>query len=150
MQAQLRKMNITDTSAVAAIEAMISAAPWSERLFADCVEVGYECWVLDNDSQIIGFGILSFGADEAHVLNIAILPQFQGQGCGKQMMRHLIAVAASLGAKEVFLEVRISNTRARSLYQNLNFAEIGLRKGYYPAEGELAAEDAITLALALS
>ncbi len=51
------------------------------------------------------------------------------------------------GSTEVFLEVRESNLSARKLYNKLNFVEIGVRNDYYPAVGELPAEDAIALVL---
>ncbi len=149
MHNRIRRMTLEDAAAVHAIEMQVATGPWSERLFYDCVSVGYECWVMVDNNIIIGYGILSYGANEAHVLNLAIEPAFQQRGLGKKLLEHLIDVAKSLGAYEIFLEVRLSNDVARSLYEKLNFAEIGLRKGYYPAEGDLPAEDAVTLALPL-
>ena len=62
------------------------------------------------------------------------------------MLEHLIQVARGR-AETVFLEVRPSNTWAIALYEDMGFNEIGIRKGYYPAEN--GREDAIMLALQL-
>lgn len=143
----LRKMLETDTAAVAVLESLVSLDPWPEKLFGDCIRVGYSCWVLENNNEIIGFGLLSSAAGEAHILNLVIDEKWRRQGLGIRMMQHLINIARELGADIAYLEVRESNLMARELYRKLSFTEIGVRKGYYPAkEGR---EDAITLALGL-
>lgn len=143
----LRRMLETDTAAVAALESQVSLDPWPEKLFGDCIRVGYNCWVLEDNSEIVGFGLLSCAAGEAHILNLVIDSKWRRQGLGIRMMQHLINIARELGADIAYLEVRESNLIARELYRKLSFTEIGVRKGYYPAkEGR---EDAITLALGL-
>jgi ribosomal-protein-alanine N-acetyltransferase len=137
----------TDAAAVAILENQVSLDPWPEKLFGDCIRVGYSCWVFEDNSEIAGFGLLSCAAGEAHILNLVIDNRWRRQGLGKRMMHHLINTARELGADIVYLEVRESNLIARDLYRTLAFTEIGVRKGYYPAkEGR---EDAITLALGL-
>ena len=143
----VRNMLETDVAAVVEIDRLVSFEPWSERLYYDCIRVGYSCWVLANDGEIIGFGLLSCAAGEAHILNLIIVSKWQNQGWGKSLMQHLINVAKGLGASMIHLEVRASNTIARNLYKNLAFTEIGVRKDYYPAAN--SREDAITLALVL-
>jgi ribosomal-protein-alanine N-acetyltransferase len=142
-------MLITDTAAVAAIESQVSIEPWSEKLFADCILVGYSCWVVAIEQTVIGFGLLSCAAGEAHILNVAITSNWRQQGLGRALMQHLVQVATELNADIIYLEVRESNTIARKLYQDLAFIEIGRRKGYYPKDNN-SREDAITLALSLS
>lgn len=143
----LRKMLETDVAAVAMIESQASFEPWSEKLFSDCIRVGYSCWVLENNKDIVGFGLLSCTAGEAHILNLVIDSKWRYQGLGRRMMKHLINVARELGADIAYLEVKESNAIARKLYKDLSFIEIGVRKGYYPVEN--GREDAITLALGL-
>ncbi len=58
-------------------------------------------------------------------------------------MEHLLEFARSLGVVDVFREVRPSNTAAIRLYQSLGFTQIGMRRGYYQAEG--GREDAVVL-----
>ncbi len=83
---------------------------------------------------------------EAHILNISVDPAEQKQGVGRKMLEHLISIARGK-AESVFLEVRPSNIHAIALYEDMGFNEIGVRKGYYPAEH--GREDAIMLALQL-
>lgn len=94
----------------------------------------------------MGYSLLSIAVGEAHILNISVDPNEQKQGIGRKMLENLIAVAKGR-AETVFLEVRPTNTVAIALYESMGFNEIGIRKGYYPAEN--GREDAIMLALQL-
>lgn len=146
----IRKMTVADAALVHAIDSMVAVEPWSERLYVDCIGIGYDCWVIVEDKQVIGFGVMSFAATEAHILNLAITPSHQRHGWGEKMLQHLLNLARQHGSDEVFLEVRCSNETAIALYKKYNFVEVGIRKGYYPVEpnGE-GKEDALTLALSL-
>lgn len=143
---RLRKMTAADLPEVLRIENQNYQFPWSEDVFADCFRAGYSCWVCVESDKVLGYSILSIGAGEAHVLNVSVDPVEQNQGIGRKMLENLIEVARA-GADTIFLEVRPSNPVALSLYQKIGFNEIGIRKGYYPAEG--GREDAIMLALYL-
>jgi len=143
-------MTVEDAAAVFAIDSQVSIEPWSEKLYVDCVGVGYECWVLAEDHVVIGFGVMSFAATEAHILNIAISPDKQRNGFGEKMLQHILNIARQHDSDEVFLEVRDSNQAARTLYEKHGFVEVGIRKGYYPEEdGGEGKEDAIMYALSL-
>lgn len=146
----LRKMTSVDVPAVYAIELAVADSPWTEKLFADCIRVGYECWVLVDGDQVMGYGILSYSANEAHVLQLAIHPNHHHCGLGQKLLQHLLSMAKINGADEIFLEVRESNTPAINLYKKYSFVEIGIRKGYYPAASEgQPKQNAITMALPL-
>lgn len=142
-------MQLADVPQVYAIECSISPDPWGEKLFSDCISVGYSCWVLesDDDMTVVGYGLLSCAASEAHILNIAIRPDMQHAGLGRRLMQHLIQQAQLLQADMVYLEVRVTNAPAINLYKQLSFIEIGSRKGYYARGRER--EDAFVLALGL-
>jgi len=143
-----RPMRIEDLSMVVAIEQCAYEFPWNEGIFRDCLRAGYECWVLfSNTNELLGYGILSIAASEAHVLNVCIALEFQGEGYGKQLMKRLIDVARWHQAQRIFLEVRPSNDRAIGLYHDLGFNEIGRRLNYYPAKN--GREDAIVMAIEL-
>jgi ribosomal-protein-alanine N-acetyltransferase len=143
---RLRKMNETDLPEVLAIEKQNYPFPWEEDIFTDCFKAGYSCWVCEEGDTIVGYCLMSMAAGEAHILNISVDPSEQKQGVGRKMLEHLIDTARGR-AETVFLEVRPSNPRAVTLYQNTGFNEIGIRKDYYPAEN--GREDAIMLALHL-
>ena len=144
----LRPMTQTDLHRVLEIELACYPHPWTKGIFGDCIRVGYDCWVLeDEETGIIGYGVLSIGAGESHVLNLAIDPPQRGQGLGRYLLEHLLQRARSGGAEMALLEVRPSNAGARALYEKLGFNEIGRRTDYYP-DGE-GREDALLYALHL-
>src|SRR5690349_23263195 len=140
-------MREIDLEQVAQVEQQSYAFPWSENIFRDCLRVGYTCRALDLQGQIIGYGVMSLGAGEAHVLNVCVRDEFRNVGFGRRLLEHLIERAGSAGVNEAFLEVRPSNLSAIRLYQRLGFEQIGIRRGYYQAPD--GREDAIVLKLDL-
>jgi len=143
----MRLMRREDLPEVHALETAAYEFPWTQGIFADCLRAGHPCWVLCLDGAIVGYGVLSIGAGEAHVLNLCVGPAWQGQGLGRHLLRRLLGVARWNGARQAFLEVRPSNPAARALYQSMGFHEIGRRPRYYPAKD--GREDAIVMTLDL-
>jgi len=142
---QVRGMRTEDLATVSAMENASYEFPWSAGIFSDCVKAGHPCWVLCVGQDIAGYGILSMGAGEAHVLNLCIGPDFRGRGLGRHLLGRLLDIARWNGAERVFLEVRPSNPLAKTLYESVGFSEIGRRPRYYPAKH--GREDAIVMAL---
>lgn len=142
---QVRGMRAEDLATVSAMENLSYDFPWSVGIFSDCVKAGHPCWVLCVDAEIAGYGILSMGAGEAHVLNLCIGPNYRGRGLGRHLLGRLLDIARWNGAERVFLEVRPSNPLAKALYESVGFSEIGRRPRYYPAHS--GREDAIVMAL---
>ncbi len=147
-EVQIRAMLPTDVRSVMAIELAEYPFPWTARIFSDCLRIGYCCRIAEIDDQPVGYGIMSSGAGEAHILNVCVAGAFRRRGLGRTLMLHLLDEAETLGVETVFLEVRESNPVAMRLYESLGFNRVGTRKGYYPAEG--GREDAIIMALPLS
>ncbi len=140
---KLREMRQEDIEGVMRIEQVVCDFPWTSTIYSDCIKVGYSCWVFEDEEEIIGYGLFSLGANEAHILNLCIQPERQRQGLGRRMLEHLLSEAKKLGAVSVYLEVRASNHGAFDLYQKIGFSVIGHRKDYYPAlDGR---EDALVL-----
>ena len=146
-QLALRRMTEADVPAVVAAERAGYPFPWSEGIFRDCLRVGYACRVLEDRDGVCGYGILSMGAGEAHVLNICVRPEYRCRGLGRRMLQHLIDISRSAGAHDLFLEVRPSNLAAVRLYQALGLVQVGIRRGYYQAEN--GREDAVVMRLDL-
>lgn len=144
----LRPMRDSDLDAVMRIETRAYPFPWTLGIFRDCLRAGYPMWVQERDGAIVGYGVLSIAAGEAHVLNLCTAPDCEGQGLGRRMLQALLRIARSGGAQRVFLEVRPSNPRAIALYDRSGFHEIGRRPRYYPAPGN-GREDAIVMAMEL-
>jgi ribosomal-protein-alanine N-acetyltransferase len=109
--------------------------------------VGYCCWVLECEGNIIAYGVISVAMGECHILNLCVKPEYQNNGWGQSMLQHLLEIACAHGAKIAFLEVRPSNEHAYNLYTNAGFNEVGMRRDYYPAE--FGREDAKILACTL-
>lgn len=143
----LRPMREVDLEGAMACERAAYELPWSEDVVRECLRVGYNCWVADLGGEIVAHGIMSVGADECHVLNLCVHPQWQGMGLGRRLLRRLLALAREKGADTAFLEVRVSNALARKLYVSEGFCEVGTRRGYYPAR--TGREDAVVLARSL-
>lgn len=143
----LRPITAKDLGAIFAIEQEAYQYPWPLEVFQGCLRVGYCSWLLEQDTRIDAYGILSVAVQEAHLLNLCVRREVQGNGLGGRMLAHLLQVARSHEAEQMFLEVRRSNIRALKLYQASGFSQIGIRKAYYPAdEGR---EDAMVLRCSL-
>ena len=84
-------------------------------------------------------------AGQAHINNLAVVPELRGRGLGTQLLEAVIAEAAHLGASVVTLEVRASNKAALQLYQSAGFKQEGVRKNYYTKP----VEDALILSFML-
>jgi len=142
---EMRAMRRDDLQRVSELENASYDFPWSQGIFGDCLKAGHPSWVLCLDGHVVGYGILSVGAGEAHILNVCIAPEQRGQGFGRYLMKRLMDIARWNGAERVFLEVRPSNPNAQQLYVSMGFREIGRRPRYYPAHG--GREDAIVMVL---
>jgi ribosomal-protein-alanine N-acetyltransferase len=138
-------MRESDIDEVVALEESVYPYPWSRGNFADSLASGYHAWVLRNQSmQLMGYFLVMQMVDEAHLLNVAVAQEWQGQGLGRFLLNQSVACSRGLGLESMLLEVRPSNTRALELYERYGFEQIGRRKGYYPAGGQQR-EDAIVM-----
>lgn len=142
---RIRPMIQDDLVRVHEIESRGYGFPWPVGVFRDCLRAGYQCWVMEAGNCLCGYAIVSVAAGESHVLNVCVDPAWQRLGLGRALMDHVMARARYAGAARMILEVRPSNTSARTLYHELGFNEIGLRPGYYPDNAGVR-EDALVLA----
>jgi len=143
----MRVMSIPDVPHVIEIERDSYPFPWSEGIFRDCIRVGYFCRVVELRGVVSGYGVMSFGAGEAHILNLCIHRELRDQGVGRMLLQHLLGAARHAGMIDAFLEVRPSNHGAIKLYESLGFVRIGVRKGYYQASP--GREDALVYKLTI-
>lgn len=141
--ATIRDMRQTDVTVVATIEQSAYDFPWSPGIFRDCLLAGYASVVLEHSGKVIGYGIMSVAAGEAHLLNLVLSDSARRMGNGRRLLEHLMDVARLAGAEGIYLEVRPSNQRALQLYERAGFELLGRRRGYYRARG--GTEDAVVL-----
>lgn len=144
---QLRAMQMADLDAVMAIEPTIYSYPWTRGNFSDSLNSGFSAWVLEANQTIIGYALLMVILDEAHLLNLSVAKDQQKKGLGRYLLEHMLQIAKNHKAANMFLEVRPSNISAITLYENMGFCEMAVRRGYYPAPN--GREDAILMGLAL-
>ena len=143
----LEAMREQDLDEVMAIENAIYSHPWTRGNFADSLRAGYACRVWRRAGDLAGYFIVMAAAGEAHLLNLSIAPACQRSGHGSALLREAAAVAVSLGAHNLFLEVRPSNHAAQALYRRFGFRKVAVRRDYYPAR--TGREDALVLTLPL-
>lgn len=135
MAAVIREATVQDLDAIMLIEqeCFINDA-WSKEMMRDELKAPHTFYIVAVlDDVVVGYGGLSklTGSDQADIQTIATSPNKRGLGIGKQLMFALTAQANSLGAKEIFLEVRADNSVAQKLYKVFGFRQIGVRKKYY-------------------
>jgi ribosomal-protein-alanine N-acetyltransferase len=145
---KFRRMTLDDLEQVMQVENAVYEFPWSERIFSDCIRVGYHCWLALQQQEVVGHAVISIVADESHMLNLSIAHSQQGKGYGRQFIEFLVNEARAQQAQTMLLEVRPSNTVAINCYNSVGFNEIGCRKDYYPAHD--GREDALLLARHIS
>lgn len=97
---------------------------------------GTETPPLQIPPTLIGIGCLWAILEEAHIIMLAIHPQFQGQGLGQALLLALLKSACERQLERATLEVRESNLAAVYLYKKFGFKEAGRRKRYYEDTGE--------------
>jgi ribosomal-protein-alanine N-acetyltransferase len=140
---RIRFMRHDDVAEVSDIERRSYQFPWSHGVFRDCLLAGYSCMVLEREGEVVGYGILSVAAGEAHILNLCVDPNFRSLGYGEQILDAILERAANAEVREIFLEVRPSNEKAIALYKKKGFRVIASRPGYYQAHD--GREDAAVL-----
>jgi ribosomal-protein-alanine N-acetyltransferase len=128
-----RFMREEDIDQVLEIEHASFTTPWSREAFYNELNMNkFAVYiVVEVDKKVVGYCGVWIVIDEAHVTNIAILPEYRGRKLGEALMQNLFDVARTMGAKSMTLEVRITNYVAQSLYRKFGFQKGGLRKNYY-------------------
>jgi [ribosomal protein S18]-alanine N-acetyltransferase len=141
----LRPMVVGDVDEVHALECSVFPHPWSHTNFMDSLASGYDAWVLrEPEGALAGYFLLMYAPDEAHLLDVAVAATLHGRGVGRYLLDRITARARAQRVESILLEVRPSNARALQVYQRYGYAEIGRRRGYYPAH-EGRREDAIVM-----
>ncbi|AJY73932.1 ribosomal protein S18-alanine N-acetyltransferase [Paenibacillus beijingensis] len=135
---EFRGMKLEDVAAIAAIEQEAFESPWTKEAFVNELTNNHfaRYLVMVKDGEIIGYSGMWVIIDEAHVTNIAVRSDYQGQKLGQRLMSELQKVAVFCGARKMTLEVRVSNERAQRLYRKFGFEPSGIRPGYYTDNGE--------------
>ncbi len=144
---KIREMTIKDCDRVEAIEKATFSMPRRRDNFEGSVLQENYCLLVavsdDDEDDILGYCCFYYVLDEAEIPNVCVREDQRGKGIAFGMMKELIERAKELEVKDMYLEVRVNNEPARSLYRKLGFKDVGLRKGFY----ELPKEDAVIMRL---
>ncbi|MCJ7684531.1 MAG: ribosomal protein S18-alanine N-acetyltransferase [Desulfobacteraceae bacterium] len=128
------------------IERNSFSSPWDVSSFSSEIDRSIShFWVLLIDEVLKGYICFWIFANETHLMNIAVHPEWRGKGLGEGLLCKMIEVGISKEAKTAWLEVRPSNLVARSLYDKTGFKEVGFRPRYYKE----TSEDAVIMSLLL-
>ncbi|MBR0443371.1 MAG: ribosomal protein S18-alanine N-acetyltransferase [Clostridia bacterium] len=133
------KLSTEHLRSVAALERLCFAEPWSETsLEVLCREHGLGAVVPgENESAAAkAYAGMTWVLDEGSITNVAVRPDMRRQGLGRAVVEALIEQASEVGVTDVYLEVRVSNEAAISLYRSLGFCIVGTRKAFYKCPTE--------------
>ena len=142
---EIRLFCADDCAAVAEIERLSFAEPWSEKSLELLLKGENFGLTALCDGQTAAYVGIVAAPPEADITNVATHPNFRRRGLAAALLTALKAEAKKRGIENIFLEVRRSNTAARALYEKLGFETVGERKGFY----QNPKEDAVLMALAL-
>ena len=145
MDESIRAVSLDDLDDIMEIEKLSFVAPWTKRLFEETlISPISSSFIMKQGQATLGYIILYSVADEAHILNIAVHPQYRGKGCASSLIKHVLEFfEEKKDVHEFFLEVREGNMCAISLYKRFGFEKIGKRKKYYSETNE----DALVMCL---
>ncbi|WP_081696796.1 ribosomal protein S18-alanine N-acetyltransferase [Megalodesulfovibrio gigas] len=142
----LERLGPTDVLQLAALERICFACPWSEAQYAQLLEDSRVRVVgASHGDVLVAYCSFYHAGDEMEILNLATAPDWRRRGLGRRLLAFVLRIGQQMGIEQVVLEVRVTNTAARALYDGMGFVQVGVRKGYYPDTGE----DALVLVRAL-
>ncbi len=130
-------MTAEDIEEILKIEKSLFSSPWNQWIFkAEMKKKRSSCLVARIEGVMVGYAILNYLEKEGHLMNLAVVPEYQKRGIGSVLLTRLMKVAKQNGVRRIILEVRPSNLSARRFYRKFGFQEIGVRKEYYAEGGE--------------
>lgn len=141
-----------DLLEVCEIESLSDLSAWGWDAYHKELQVAPETVMLvaratgeTNGTAIAGFIVARVIADELHINNVAVRPEFQRVHLGLTLLQATLWHAQQRGAAVAQLEVRAGNLAAQGLYRRCGFKVVGRRKKYY----RNPTEDALLMSRAL-
>lgn len=123
---------------LAELDQLCFAQPWSKKSFQEEIEENKLALYIvgEIDQKLVGYAGLWKVADEGHITNVAVHPDYRRRGIAKALLTVLLDFTEKEGVNFYTLEVRFSNVGAIHLYKEFDFEAAGLRKKYYEDNGE--------------
>ncbi|MDH3454953.1 MAG: ribosomal protein S18-alanine N-acetyltransferase [Desulfuromonadales bacterium] len=133
---RIAAMRPADLAVVHQLERASQQEPWSLQHFADELDNPVASVTLYwHREQLAGFLCSWLVAGELQIQNLATLPALRRRGVAARLLEHVIARSRGAGLTSVWLEVRVGNRAAITLYERFGFSACGKRTAYYP-DGE--------------
>lgn len=134
----IRKMTEADISRVMEIDRLSFPSPWTRQIYEqEVVKNDFaHYFVIETDDEIIGYVGIWIVLEDAQITNIAVLPTYRGKNIGNHLFSFALTYALQQGAHYLSLEVRPTNEVAKNMYRKFGLQEAGIRKNYYPDNGE--------------
>ncbi len=136
----IRTMRPADLPRVMEIELQCFTMPWSEATFRGLLRRSdADLYVAELNQDVVGYSVFWSVLDQGELGNVSVAPDWRHRGIGEELVKTILVAANRRGVREVFLEVRVSNTVAQKMYERFGFAQVGRRRNYYlePVEDAL-------------
>jgi [ribosomal protein S18]-alanine N-acetyltransferase len=104
---------------------------WRQVLESPSAGLARVVLIAESVTDCVAFGVLGLAGDDAEIESLAVDTSWRRRGIAKRLCKDLFGWARARGARHASLEVRISNTAARALYESLGFHQVAVRRGYY-------------------
>ena len=131
---EIKEMTLSDLNDVYDLEIKTYEYPWSKNILRGCVINKYDCFIATINKQIVGYLITKISSPESHMLNLTIDKNYRNNGIASQFLEMVILKCRLLKSNIIFLETRLSNFPAISLYIKFGFKKIGVRQNYYKSK----------------
>jgi len=144
---ELRKFTMNDLGSVTRINQVCLPENYTDFFFVDLYRRWPETFlVAEENAEIVGYimcrievGLSNLGlpglAKKGHVVSVAVIPEHRRMGVGGALVTKAMEGMRKYGAKQCYLEVRVTNEEAIGLYKKLGFEVTRTIRGYY-ADGE--------------
>jgi len=130
-------MAIADLASAHDLEVKTFKSPASLNSFKNLIENPDTInLIAKNEMEHVAYLTSQRVLDEVHIFNMAVIPDYRRLGIAERLLDILFGIAQGNGEKKVYLEVRVTNTPAISLYQKVGFSRLGIRKSYYHDNNE--------------
>ena len=144
---EIKEMTLSDLNDVYNLEIKAYEYPWEKNILRGCVINKYDCFIATIDKQIVGYLITKISSPESHILNLTIDKNYRNNGIASQFLEMVILKCRLLKSNIIFLETRLSNLPAISLYIKFGFKKIGVRQNYYKSKNDR--EDAVIFSMSV-
>lgn len=133
-------MEVGHVAALAALERVCFAAPWTEAGLAEELDNPHAVFLVAVEGEtVLGYVGMHHLLDEGFVTNVAVTPAARRRGVAQALLRELAAYGTAHGLYRITLEVRVGNTPAIGLYESAGYVRDGVRPGFYRDPTEDAA-----------